>query len=143
MADMKRKLILSCPLAPGDLVLLSAAVRDLHRTYPGQFSTDVRTYCPQLWQNNPYIDRLSETQRDVELIECVYPLIDHANRLPVHALHGFKDFLNQRLGLGIQLTEFKGDIHLSREEKSWTSQIGRASCRERAELTGWRRPRYS
>ena len=122
-AVMTRKLILRCPLAPGDLVLLSAAIRDLHRTYPDRFLTDVRTCYPDIWKNNPYVTRLLETTPGVESLDCHYPLIDDANRLPFHALHGFKDFLNQTLGLNVQLTEFKGDIHLSAEEKSWMSQV--------------------
>src|SRR5580658_10110743 len=37
-----RKLILNNYQSPGDIVMLTAAVRDLHRTYPGDFLTDVR-----------------------------------------------------------------------------------------------------
>ena len=37
-----RKIILRNRQSPGDIVVLSAAVRDLHLTYPGQFLTDVR-----------------------------------------------------------------------------------------------------
>ena len=38
-----RKIILKNNLSPGDLVMLTAAVRDLHLSYPGCFETDVRT----------------------------------------------------------------------------------------------------
>ena len=50
---MPRKLILTCSLSPGDIVMLTAAVRDLHQTYPNEFVTDVRTPCPAIWENNP------------------------------------------------------------------------------------------
>lgn len=43
-----RKLILRNFQSPGDIVMLTAAVRDLHRTYPGEFITDVRTPFPGL-----------------------------------------------------------------------------------------------
>lgn len=52
---MPRKLILSCRLSPGDVVMLTAAVRDLHQRYPGEFVTDVRTASPDLWTHNPYL----------------------------------------------------------------------------------------
>src|SRR6266496_2501499 len=127
---MAKKLILQCSLSAGDLVLLTAAVRDLHRCYPGQFITDVRSAYPELWENNPYLTRLLENDPDVEVLDCEYPLINSSNQLPFHAIHGFKAFLNERLGLNIQLTEFKGDIHLSRAEKSWFSQVRELVGRE-------------
>src|ERR1044071_7942613 len=118
-----RKLILKSGFSPGDIVMLTAAVRDLHHWYPGQFLTDVRTLCPGLWENNPYLTPLTEDMPGVELIDCSYPLIDHCNETPYHCLHGFIDFLNQRLSLAIRPTAFKGDIHLSDLEKSWFSQV--------------------
>jgi ADP-heptose:LPS heptosyltransferase len=127
-----RKLILRNFLAPGDLVMLTAAVRDLHRSYPGQFITDVRTSCPDLWLHNSHVSRLSERDRDVEVIDCEYPLINRSNEAPFHCIHGFVHFLNERLGLRIQPHAFGGDIHLSREEKSWRSQV--------AELAGAKVP---
>ena len=48
-----RKLLLKCQFAPGDIVMMTAAVRDLHRCYPRKFVTDVRTLCPGIWENNP------------------------------------------------------------------------------------------
>jgi ADP-heptose:LPS heptosyltransferase len=118
-----RKLILSNSQSPGDIVMLTAAVRDLHRCYPGQFEIDVRTPCPQLWENNPYLTRLEAGQSGVEVVECQYPLIHSSNQRPYHFIHGFIDFLNGRLGLRVQPTAFKGDIHISQLEKSWFSQI--------------------
>ncbi len=118
-----RKLILSNHQYPGDIVMLTAAVRDLHRRYPGGFLTDVRTPCSDLWQNTPHITALNASAEGVELINCEYPLIDRSNQEPWHFLHGFVDFLNRRLDLQIALTEFRGDIHISALEKSWMSHV--------------------
>lgn len=112
-----RRLILRNFQSPGDIVMLTAAVRDLHRTYPGEFATDVRTPCPGLWQNNPYITPLRENDSGVETIECHYPLVHESNQAPWHFLHGFIDFLNRRLSLTIRPTAFRGDIHLAEVEK--------------------------
>ena len=38
-----RRLILRSFQSPGDIVMLTAAVRDLHRANPTAFQTDVRT----------------------------------------------------------------------------------------------------
>jgi hypothetical protein len=122
-----RKLVLKCGFSPGDLVMLTAAVRDLHHWYPGQFLTDVRTPCPDLWENNPHLTSLSDDDPEVEQLACSYPLIDRCNETPYHCLHGFIEFLNERLQLAIKPTAFKGDIHLSEQEKAWHSQIHEAT----------------
>jgi len=118
-----KNLILRNFQSPGDIVMLTAAVRDLHNGYPGQFVTDVRTPCPALWENNPYITPLRETDPGAEIIDCEYPLIHRSNRAPYHFLHGFIEFLNERLQLAIRPTRFCGDIHVSALEKSWISQV--------------------
>jgi len=112
-----RKLILRNCQSPGDIVMLTAAVRDLHRAHPGEFLTDVRTSCPALWAHNPHITPLADDDPDAEIIDCHYPLIHRSNRVPCHFLHGFPAHLNERLGLQIRVTEFSGDIHLSATER--------------------------
>ena len=124
-----KKLILNCGLSPGDVVMLTAAVRDLHHWYPGQFLTDVRTVCPDLWENNPHLTPLSDKDPDATKLDCRYPLINGCNGTPYHCLHGFIDFLNHRLRLSIKPTAFKGDIHLSAQEKAWYSQVHEAAGR--------------
>lgn len=103
--------------------MLTAAVRDLHRCHPGEFLTDVRTSCPALWEHNPWLTPLDETDRDVQTVECHYPLIHRSNAVPKHFLHGFIEFLNERLGLSIALSQMSGDVHLSDVEKSKPSAI--------------------
>ncbi|MCB1243828.1 MAG: glycosyltransferase family 9 protein [Verrucomicrobiales bacterium] len=127
-----RRLTLHNSLSPGDIVMLTAAVRDLHRSHPGQFITDVRTPCGQLWENNPYITKLDDKGPEGETIECHYPLIQHSNQLPFHFIHGFIKFLSERLNVPVTPTEFRGDIYLSDEEKGWMSQV--------EEITGSKAP---
>jgi ADP-heptose:LPS heptosyltransferase len=114
---MARKIILTNFQSPGDIVMLTAAVRDLHACCPGEFITDVRTPCPDLWLNNPYLTPLDEGDSDVERLECHYPAIHQSNQRPFHFIHGFMEYLSERLGVHISPRIFKGDIHLSDEEK--------------------------
>ena len=104
-------------LSPGDVVMLTAAVRDLHRAYPGRFLTDVRTACPGLWEHNPHLTPLKPKGRGVRSLLCHYPLIHTSNTAPYHFIHGFIEYLNAQLGLQIRPTEFRGDIHLSPQEQ--------------------------
>src|SRR5882724_2798411 len=93
-----QKLILVNFQSPGDLVTLTAAVRDLHTCYPNQFITDVRTGSPELWEQNPYVTPLDVNDPEVRVLECHYPLIQFSNHRPVHFLQGFIENLNVSLG---------------------------------------------
>ena len=122
-----RKLILRNFQSPGDIVMLTAAVRDLHRAHPGEFLTDVRTSCPALWEHNPHVTPIADDEPGVEVIDCHYPLIHRSNQVPCHFLHGFPAYLNEQLGLSIRVTEFKGDIHISDDERAWFDRVESSS----------------
>ena len=120
-----RKLILVNFQAPGDIVALTAAVRDLHRAHPKRFLIDVRTSCPELWEHNPYLTPIPIAPNDPEatVIDCHYPLIHESNRRRVHFLNGFIEYLKQTLELDFRLTQLSGDIHLSESEKRQPSPV--------------------
>ena len=112
-----RKLILRSFQSPGDILMLTAAVRDLHAAYPGQFLTDVRTSADAIWENNPHITALKENEPGVRTLDMHYPLIHHSNQRPYHFIHGYAQYLEQQLGLTIPITKFHGDVYLTDEEK--------------------------
>jgi hypothetical protein len=118
-----RKLLLRNFQSPGDILMLTAAVRDLHACHPGRFVTDVRTSCPDLWLNNPHLTPLAEDDPDVQVVDCHYPLIDRINTVPYHFLHGFVEYLNDTLELQIKPMQFKGDLHLSEAEMDWFKRV--------------------
>ena len=117
-----RKIILESDLSPGDITMLASAIRDLKKSNPN-ILVDVKTSVPQIWENNPYLTDLDPEDDDVELIKTEYPLIHSSNSRPYHFIHGYAMFLEEKLGVKIPVTEFKGDIHLSDTEKSWMSQV--------------------
>lgn len=118
-----KKLILKCALSPGDVVTLTAAVRDLHRAYPGEYITDIRTPCAALWENNHYITRIDDDDPDARVIAMEYPLIHRSNQEPVHFITAYTAFLAEQIGRPIRSTAFRGDIHLSNDERGWISQV--------------------
>ena len=117
-AAIMRRLILKSFQSPGDVVMLTAAVRDLHAAAPGQFQTDVRTAAEALWEHNPHLTKLREGEPGVESLDMHYPLVHQSNQRPYHFLHGYAQYLEERLGLRVPVTRFAGDIHLSADEKS-------------------------
>jgi ADP-heptose:LPS heptosyltransferase len=125
-----RKLILKSLLSPGDIVMLTATVRDLHRAHPGRFVTDVRTTAPALWEHNPWLTPLDDNDPDARIIEMHYPLVHQSNTTAHHFIHGYTQHLENELGLRIPVTDFRGDIHLSAEEKGWMSQVEETGFRD-------------
>ena len=118
-----RDFIYRCPLSLGDIVLLTAAVRDLQLHFPDSYRIDVRTCFPGLWKHNPYLTPLGEYDPGVKVVDCVLPLINESHTAACHSIHGFLDFFNQYLGASMKPTAFQGDIHLSRWEKTRSSQV--------------------
>lgn len=119
----KRKILLENKQSPGDILMLTAVVRDLHKTYPGKFIIGVDSPFPQLWENNPYITSLSREDGEVEIIKMEYPIIHESNEGSLHFIHAFRVFLEDRLRLKIKPTKFWGDVHFSNEETGWMSMI--------------------
>ncbi|NRB73680.1 MAG: glycosyltransferase family 9 protein [Verrucomicrobiales bacterium] len=118
-----RKLFLKTPQSPGDVVMLTAAVRSLHEAHPGKFHTNVASPCPALWENNPFITDFEESDPDVEVIDCHYPLIHQSNQRPHHFVEGYTAYLAEILNISIPPYAFKGDIHLSEDERNWIPQV--------------------
>ena len=79
----------------------------------------MRTPCPQLWENNPYLTPLVENAPGVTALQCEYPLIHRSNTEPWHFIHGFTQFISEQLGVPIQ----PGPLHLAPTEKQWLSQV--------------------
>lgn len=112
------KYILKNHQSPGDIVMLTAAVRDFKLSHP-EVEIDVDSACPALWENNPHLTRGIEGK----VIKADYPLIHDSNEGQHHFIHGFRQHLEDILNLRIKPTKFKGDIHLSDAEKGWLSQV--------------------
>ena len=120
------KLLLRNHQSPGDVLMLTAAVRDLHRAHPGRFLTAIDTSCPQLWDHNPNVVHRKVLGRPDRVIDCEYPLVHESNRRPYHFLHGFAQDLECKLRVPVPLTEFRSEVFLSEREMRQPSAVERA-----------------
>lgn len=116
------KIFITQTQSPGDIVMLTAAVRDLKKSHP-YIGVNVRTSCMELWENNPYLDRSITAGNADRVINLKYPLIHESNRLPYHFIHAFRKELSLQLGLEIRQGDFKGDLHLTPAEKVWFPEL--------------------
>jgi len=142
----RKRLILECYLSPGDIVCMTAGVRDLHRNFPNVYMTEVRTSAGELWESNPYIVKFDKQSEEVDMrsmndkqllseipkawnnnkiprVKLEYPLIHKSNAGPNHFSEGYTDHLERILGIRIRDRLMKGHIVISEDEKSWMPQI--------------------
>lgn len=123
-ASMK-KLILENPLAPGDIVVSTCAIRDLHKAYPGEYLTDIRvpTGCEQIFENNPYITKIEDNDPEAERIRLDYSDIHNSgwSGRPFTTAHALD--LAEKLGRPIPHTSIMPDIFLSQDEKLWPPPV--------------------
>jgi ADP-heptose:LPS heptosyltransferase len=113
---MLKSIILKTMLPPGDLCTLTAAIQSLHDSFPGWFRTDVRTSCDALFENNPNIKRLLESNATV--IDCHYTRsINTSNQIASSFLRGYCIDLGKKLGIKLDLTTNRPHLFLSADEK--------------------------
>lgn len=109
--------------ALGDVVVLTALVRDIKLAYP-HIEIFVRTRFPDVWQNNPYVSQNfapHETPSTAcRLIQADYGSgirEDHKKR-PLHFLACFHEDFSRKTGLSLSLAEPKPDLHLDEAERT-------------------------
>lgn len=121
---------------PGDVLLISAAIKALHQSHPGIFLTDVHgahAHSPavhedgelkgqlktkpgnNLFANNPYITTLNP--HTSQIVRVDYGSALNRNVRQYSFIHGIVEEFERKLGVKIDLTEHRGDIYLSEEEK--------------------------
>lgn len=118
-----KKLFIENTRSPGDILMLTAAIRDLYMAHNDKFLINVRTPAMQIWQNNPYLDRSITPDNCDMLIKTQTPLIHRSNIEPWHFIHGFRKFLEDKLQVTIPQGQFKVDIHLSIGQKNQKSLV--------------------
>jgi len=102
---------------PGDLLTLTAAIRDIALAYPGRFDFHVQTPSEAIWQHNPFV---GGPRAGAKVLSANYPLVKRCNQEPTHPhfLWGFLEDLNNKLNVQAPLTELRPAIYLSAEEKA-------------------------
>lgn len=120
----RTKLLLVNGYSPGDVLMLTAAVRDLHRAYPGEYLTAVQTACPALWENNPFVcPDLDRYPGAVTRIDCGQPpLLSRQSSsvfgAPRHYVESMHELLSARIGRPVPLTRVAPQLHLTPLERA-------------------------
>jgi ADP-heptose:LPS heptosyltransferase len=132
----KRKIILKQHQSPGDILVFTRAVSDIKQTYP-DWDIDVRTPCPDIFNNNPHLTPLKEKDPDVEIISLKNDEEDIIHKSGVSGVHYTEGFVleaEKRLKVPIKRHGILPEIFISKEEKGWVNQV--ADNRFGIEYTG-------
>lgn len=144
---MPKRILLVNKLAPGDNLMMTVALRSLHKAYPGEYQTDVHSPCMEVYQNNPYITSFNDWDyqevktvydpyagadnhppipyRDGQIIISHYPLIHSSGWSGQHFSDGHREHLEQMIGRPIPRTGMRPDIFLSSDEMNWPNPVVR------------------
>ena len=110
------KLFLRQGQSPGDILCMTAMVRDLKASHP-EYHINCRTSAQELWYYNPCLDPSVDERNADRVIDCHYPLINTSNERPYHFIHGFRMDMEQQLGIAIPQGSFCCDVYLSEQER--------------------------
>jgi ADP-heptose:LPS heptosyltransferase len=122
---MPSKLLLHSHYSPGDIVVMTGAVRDLHHTYPGGYLTGVDTPAEQLWHSNPYITAFDRSEPDIRVIN-LDPDSGRMYRRTHHYSERYTARLAYELNVPLEITRCAGDVYLSDEERRSRSPLERS-----------------
>lgn len=114
--------------SPGDVVCLTAAVRDLVAAYPKRFAIHVGGSCSELWMNNPHIKGSwgARPPRKFPRLNVSYRLqLSLANETRLHFVTAFHRALSHHLEIPIPVLQPHGDLHLTPEERNTPLISGR------------------
>jgi ADP-heptose:LPS heptosyltransferase len=100
--------------APGDLVVMTVALRDLHLTYPGMFRTQMNTCYPEVFYKNPYCNKVNSDARGVDVWYKKWK--DAYMETGHHFTDAFIADLDEQLGLHIRKTSIWPEIYLTDDE---------------------------
>jgi ADP-heptose:LPS heptosyltransferase len=125
---MTKRIVLSHKRAPGDTLVLTALVRDIALSHPGEFEIDVDTSAMDLWKHNPYLTNLRTAARkqDADYFKISYGAgIRDQNKETIHFLSYFYRSFNKRYKTNIVPQLPYPDVHLSDEEANKPLVSGR------------------
>jgi hypothetical protein len=115
-----RKLLLQHNRAPGDVLVMSALIRDIALAYPNQFQVSVETSVNEIWQQNPYVVPIPKggVQKDVETFKLSYgDAINQVGSRNKHFLLGFHEDFEKKTGIHVPLLYPRPCYPLAQEEK--------------------------
>lgn len=116
MDMLSTKLLIKQMQSPGDILMLTSAIRDLKNAYPA-IRVNALTPCPEIWEHNPYLDRsIGEWNAD-KVIQGEYKHeINRSTQRGFHFSRAFTDNIAEQLGVNIPVVGHGPDVFFTDKE---------------------------
>jgi len=119
-----KKLLIKCNLAPGDMLTMTAAVKNLCTQYPEYKvnvvnDTGLQAY-PMIWDGNPFIDPSINKRNADAVVEPEYRSFIHEadKNKSGHFIEAYTKSLSALLGISINAATMVPDVYLTEDEKA-------------------------
>lgn len=111
-----RKLRLIQRQCPGDVCVLTASIESLHKTYPGQYLTDVQTNHNELFTPHPLITRFKRDEKGVQDVVMHYNSINQSH-IPHHFMDAYCRTLSEAIGRPLSLKTNRPHLYITPQER--------------------------
>lgn len=111
-----RSLLLENRNAPGDVLVMTSAVRALHTAYPGEYQTFVASFCPDIWKHNPLVTVGTPPAGTLHLNLSYTRGINNANLTKTHFSSGFTLDLATKLRRNLRVSDIRPHVVLTDNE---------------------------
>ncbi len=110
--------------SPGDILMLTAAVRDL-KTFKPSWKINVHTSCPELWENNINLSpSIKEEYADFVIDSDYKHEVNKSHQRKFHFSRAFTDHIGESIGIDIPISGHGPDIYFSDVEQKWNTGHG-------------------
>lgn len=118
-------LLLKTDQAPGDAVVMTAAIYSLHKAHPGKYITAVESLWPEVFEHNPDVWQGpwgGKILQDFVELRMHYPAIHRSNERGIHFMQGWCEFLGSVLGIDVPLLTNRPQLYFdepAEQEDYW------------------------
>ena len=121
-----RKIIFAQKQSAGDILTLTKPISDFAFAYP-DIPIDVKSPCPAIWENNPYLTPLELDDYTVEYYPIEYGRpgkgINITGWRGQHWNVTYHEDMEEQTGLEFPMMGIKPELFLSEDEKIWVNQV--------------------
>ena len=118
------RLLLKTDQAPGDAVVMTAAIYSLHKAHPGKYLIAVESLWPEVFEYNPDVAKSLRfpvkvgqvpwnLPSETAVIRMHYPAIHQSNDRGIHFMQGWCEFLGTALNIQVPLLTNRPHIYFT------------------------------
>lgn len=108
-------------MCPGDVVVITGAIRDLDLQYP-EYEICMDTTCNEIWNNNPHVTTFTEKEAD-QVYKLEYDDVHNSNKSGRHFSAAYHLQIEKLLGIRLIQSEIWPEVFLTEKEKTAPTKL--------------------